>query len=487
MLTRNASSIPRRGSWKLWAFAPAVLLAAGSWNGGSQALASPKPPPTPTTYRIIPLWESDVATQPAINNRNQVAFSVGTPSRAKFYDGSQVRDIGALGGPESAAFGINDLGQAVGFGTLPQNNLRAFVWSRKTGTIDLGALPPAPGLSVAVDINNAGQIVGSSQVSGQNHAILWSRKTGLYDLGALPGAVQTSANSINEAGQIAGTSGNQAFLWSRASGMVGLGARTSGYFVNARGQVAGTATNANGATVGWVWTPKLGGVIVGQGGDGTFPTGFNDQGLLIGVDTATGFNQGYTWTRETGFRFIGNFSGGLNSFPEAVNNRGQVVGSAPPTGAFIWTRTEGLVNLNTRIPDAPPGLVLIRGRAIADSGAIVAEATTGLVLLVPEAVCDVAPVIGTINASGAAAASRLLSLSAGFKDADLKETHKAIWSWGDGKQDTGIVSERNGAGSVSGQHTWHKPGVYTVRLTVTDSRGKSSSVTRSVTVSAPGT
>lgn len=127
-----------------------------------------------------------------------------------------------------------------------------------------------------------------------------------------------------------------------------------------------------------------------------------------------------------------------------------------------------------------------RARAISERGAIVAESSSGLVLLVPHAVSDCAPVIGSIETSGKATARHLLSLNAAFKDADLRDTHKATWSWGDGKHDTGIVSGTNGTGSVSGQHVWYKPGVYTVRLTVTDSRGRSATVTRTVTVHALG-
>jgi probable HAF family extracellular repeat protein len=498
MLTRNSSSAPRRGGWKLWCLAPAMLLAAGSWDGGSQALASPKtapPPQAPTTYRIIPLWESNSLTRPEINNRDQVAFSVPGPSgvgiRAKFYDGKRVHDIGTLGGTESHAFGVNDLGQVAGTSLInPANNFHAFLWSQKTGIIDLGALRPAPGNSAAVDINNSGTVVGASQVNAQNHAVLWSRKTGIVDLGSLPGAVHSAAAAINEAGQVTGTSGDQAFLWSRATGMVGLGAGTQGIVINALGQVGGTATNAAGLLVSWVWTPGLGGTTIGEGGDGSQVIAINDKGLAVGVDTATGFNSGFVWTRQTGPAFLLDFLGGRAVTPNDVNNRGQIVGwaSKRPQGirAIIWSRAEGLVDLNTRIPDAPPGLELLEARAISDNGAIVAHSTTGLVLLVPRTVADTAPVVGSIEAGGTAVVNRLLNLSAGFKDADLRDTHKATWSWGDGKQDVGIVSTKNGTGSVSGQHAWRTPGTYTVRLTVTDSGGKSTTVTHTVVVCGAG-
>lgn len=495
MMTRHLLSAPRGGSWKPWVLGPAVALAAASWGGG-HALAHPQTAPAPaTTYRIIPLWESNSITQPEINNSNQVAFSVAVqgdfPARAKFYDGRQVHDIGTLGGAESTAFSVNDLGQVVGSSLInPANNFHAFLWSQRTGIIDLGALPPAPGGSAAFDINNGGQAVGVSQVNGQNRAVLWSRRTGILNLGMLPGATNSDAVAINEAGQVAGNSGGQAFRWSRATGMVGLGAGTAAIFINAVGQVAGTALNAAGLPVSWVWTPGVGGVTFGEGGTGTQVTAINDRGLVVGIDTATGVNFGYTWTQETGLRFLGNFVGGLNSVPYAVNNRGQVVGGAPtiPGGqhAFVWTRAEGMVDLNTRIPDAPPGLTLTIARDISEKDAIVAESTSGLVLLVPSAVSHAAPVIGSIEVSGTAAANRLLTLSAGFRDADLGDTHKATWSWGDGKQDAGIVSTKNGSGSVSGQHAWRTPGTYTVRLTVTDSGGKSTTVTRTVVVCGAG-
>jgi probable HAF family extracellular repeat protein len=81
---------------------------------------------------------------------------------------------------------------------------------------DLGTLPGGQS-SIAVGINNAGQIVGQSQTAtGQFHPVLWENGT-ITDLGTLGGTVGV-ANSINVAGQIVGQNQTaagelHAFLW----------------------------------------------------------------------------------------------------------------------------------------------------------------------------------------------------------------------------------------------------------------------------------
>ncbi|WP_123957899.1 PKD domain-containing protein [Cupriavidus necator] len=128
-----------------------------------------------------------------------------------------------------------------------------------------------------------------------------------------------------------------------------------------------------------------------------------------------------------------------------------------------------MIDLNTRIPGAPPGLELNYAFAISDNGSIVANSNVGLVLLKPGPVSTAPPVVGPISANDPVAVGALVSVSASFTDADVADTHTAIWSWGDGSASTaGTVSESNGAGTVAGTHTYSAAGVYSVTVTVTD-------------------
>lgn len=150
--------------------------------------------------------------------------------------------------------------------------------------------------------------------------------------------------------------------------------------------------------------------------------------------------------------------------------------------AFAWTRAAGVVDLNTRIPGAPPELELWQAQAVSDNGSIAAVGNTGLVLLVPSAAYHQAPVAAPIALTGATRVNSLLSFSSTFRDVDLRDTHKASWTWGDGSTSVGTVSASNGTGSVSGQHAYRKTGIYTVRLDILDSGGKRTAVERKLTI-----
>jgi probable HAF family extracellular repeat protein len=150
----------------------------------------------------------------------------------------------------SVAYDINNAGQVVGRsysadriippdpGSDPEYYSRACLWAPGQGMKDLGAL--ASGYAVAYAINDAGLVVGKSWVSTvlseefgySGRPVLWASGRAIRDLGGLgAGAHNTAAYGINEAGQVVGASDLgripdgaplQAFLWSAADGMESL-------------------------------------------------------------------------------------------------------------------------------------------------------------------------------------------------------------------------------------------------------------------------
>lgn len=156
----------------------------------------------------------------AINNNGQIAgfryINMATPQAAILENG-QIRDIAP---PGSAAYDINDRGEAVGFSTQ-QSGSPAFRWHNGTAT-NLGVLR-GRNLGRAYGINNQGQIVGASGGTGGDfsmsspRAFLWQndRLTDLNHLFVDDVWVFEDARAINDRGQIVGFGRN------RNSGAVG--------------------------------------------------------------------------------------------------------------------------------------------------------------------------------------------------------------------------------------------------------------------------
>jgi probable HAF family extracellular repeat protein len=121
-------------------------------------------------------------------------------SRAFLYSDGVMTDIGTLGGITANANAINNSGEIVGRSFLANGAIRGFHFADGVMT-DLGTLGGAA--TVAFDINDRGDIVGFSRIAnGQARAFLYSDGV-MQDLGAL-GGTDSRALSINNRGDIIG-------------------------------------------------------------------------------------------------------------------------------------------------------------------------------------------------------------------------------------------------------------------------------------------
>jgi uncharacterized membrane protein len=288
------------------------------------------------------------------------------------------------------------------------------------------ALPLRP-----AHINEARQVAGTTTA---HRAALWSEQSGLREL-PLPGDFYNSeATAVNNSGHVTGVVYDRAFSQHRAftfaNGTLTLlpGEQSRAYNISDSDEVAGESLLPGKTTTGAVlWTGtttrSLGGCCGGSG------KGVNNDGEAIGdVYDENGRYQAFLWTASRGLRPIGPpdryssaiainahghvvvqafseiflYAGGnlthldlspqYPSQPRAINTCDVIVGSFGPFAdaerAFIWDKSAGFRDLNTRIPSAS-GWTLESATSINDHGEIVGRGDykgqddTGF-LLIPE-------------------------------------------------------------------------------------------------------
>lgn len=148
------------------------------------------------------------------------------------------------------AVDINEAGQVVGNVTFGDDSTRAFLWEEEDGFTDLGTLD-GPGHYVhtyAEAINDQGKIAGFTNEldNGKDRAVLWEDGE-VIDLGTL-GGDRARAQGINNRGQVVGWSylpgvGSRAFLWENGTmtdlGALGPDAVSEAVAINDAGQVVG--------------------------------------------------------------------------------------------------------------------------------------------------------------------------------------------------------------------------------------------------------
>jgi probable HAF family extracellular repeat protein len=229
--------------------------------------------------------------------------------------------LGTLGGNNSASLGTNNHGLVVG---LAENNTRdpacmppqvldyeAVVWWGHA----VHRLPPVAGdaIGAAIAVNDTGQIAGVTGMCGQGpgigpvfvHAVLWQSDS-VTDLGNLGGAFNNAAYAINDRGQVVGASDlagdntGHAFLWQNGV-MADLGTVTgdsssAAFGLNNNSQVVGQSCNSDFSVCrAFLWQAgamtDLNALIPGDSSLSViFAADINDRGEIVGtaLDQSTG-------------------------------------------------------------------------------------------------------------------------------------------------------------------------------------------------------
>jgi probable HAF family extracellular repeat protein len=322
-------------------------------------------------------------------------LAVGTtPLPAQAYAFTATGPIG-LGGGNTLAAGLNNLGQATGTSELapsvaPQY---AFLYSQGVAT----QLPTLGGIfSLGQGINDAGTVVGRSVTADPTvqHSFVYANGT-MTDLEPSGGNF-SSANAINRAGTIVGQSNTAgiggAFAYSGGV-MTSLTAVANlpgvtldrALALNSNGEIVGVMEHSGSPTShGFSYAGGMVTDLGTLGGSNSQANGVNDIGVVVGnADTAT---------TTHAFLFVGGAMsdlgtlGGPNSTALAINNPGTIVGQSDNASgsqsAFV-TFYSSMSDLNQLVD--LPGVQLSSAVAVNDQNQILAGTPDGYVYLLTPA------------------------------------------------------------------------------------------------------
>jgi probable HAF family extracellular repeat protein len=288
----DLGALPGGGSSASTWITPNGLIAGLSENGELDPLFSG----LPEAHAV--LWQNgnitDLGTLPeggyeseanAVNSRGQVvgaalnsvpdanSMALGTfwlaevpygyQTRAFIWEKGKMQDLGTLGtGTDAQAISINEEGRVVGWSYISSApsplcttgflTTDSFIWDMEKGMKDLGGLGGT--CTLAQDLNNQGQIVGISNLTGDTmeHAFLWEHGS-IQDLGGSLGGDYTGAFMVNDVGKavgyayLTGDATYHAALWRHVGDMTDLGVLgkdtcSIASSINAKTQVVGASS-----------------------------------------------------------------------------------------------------------------------------------------------------------------------------------------------------------------------------------------------------
>lgn len=314
-------------------------------------------------------------------------------------------NLGTLGGSQAypgfdvKEFGINNLGQVVGFSFNSGGEKHAFVRSPGQAMMDLNLiLPPGTNESRARGINNAGIVAGFfHDIATGDHASAWAPLGNGY-LWQTLGGDNSQACGLNDAGDVAGLgyvgSYSHAYVKPNGADGVDLGV-PAGYVesratgINSAKTIVGYLTDTEGITTACVWYPAgatwtAAASLFGVADSKAFA--INQAGQAAGFRRVAGVYQAVLKSPGQPLQDLGALLPGGESEAFDVNDSGWVVGGGAyydGIRAFIWTAAWGMQDLNNLVVNLPAGVRLMEAQAINRSGEIAGYATNGVFKLTP--------------------------------------------------------------------------------------------------------
>ena len=295
-----------------------------------------------------------------------------------------VTNIGTLGGKDSVALSINDIGEVVGFSKTADGEVHAFRYFQNA-IFDLSTLGGKE--SYAYLITNSGILLGDSKTSdGKLRPFMGAPNSPLFNLGGDP-HLFSSARGANNVGQVVG--------FKLVVDEHGQGYKRAYLYTTNRTIDLGTfggkqsdaiAINDGGEVVGHLYTqyhdgPKRavlyhGGKVIEIGtfgGNNSNGVAINTQGQVVGYADLPGGDQRAFLFAQGKMKNLGTLPGGTQSFAYGIDGRGRVVGASDAKDsalrAFIYS--DGVMqDLNKLIP-ADSGWVLTEAKGINEAGQIV--------------------------------------------------------------------------------------------------------------------
>jgi len=318
-----------------------------------------------------------------------ICCAAGTPAFAQAPTTYRFSDLGTLGGAQSFAEDVNNLGEVAGHSTVRSGEQHAVLWQGRGATFATFDLGPGH----AQGINDRTVLVGQRALA---NARAWIGGAPV-DMVGFPDSLSSVGIAINNAGRIAGYSYLPDFTFTHAalwpavgSAPIDLGSlggiSSVAEAINSRGDVVGGWTKGvsgteNSSSHAALWRDGVAIDLRFPGEANSVAAGINDEGVIVGSSNSVTFGPPHATLWEgSSVSFLDELGTG-SGIAMDINNHGQVVGSTGTsfTGtphATLW-EAGAAIDLNSRLRPGTveAGWVLNTANAISDQGWIVGQAS----------------------------------------------------------------------------------------------------------------